>query len=117
MSISKLPSLAHRKELTKTFENSEAFEINLLISQQRTSVLDPISVRTVLSNELEKLAIYDFFNYPRLHTEVGSSPDITQLMDIVENIALVDGVPLASYARPDPGADWFSTRNTMSPGP
>ena len=113
-----LPFPAHKKEeLTNTSVNSEAFEMNLLISQKRTSVRDPISVRTVTSNELEKLAIFDFFNCPRLRTKVGSSPDMTQLMDIVENIVLVDGVPLASYARPDPEADWFSTGNTMSLGP
>ncbi len=91
--------------------------MNLLISQQRKSVLDPISVRTATPNELENLAIFDFFNYPRLRTEVTSSLDMTHLMDIVENVTLVDGVLTASYARPDPETDWLSARNTMSLGP
>ncbi|KFZ01857.1 hypothetical protein V500_00587 [Pseudogymnoascus sp. VKM F-4518 (FW-2643)] len=83
---------------------SRAYQLNLLMVQQRRSVLEPISSITPAPNELEYLDIFDFFIYPRLN--LGKSRNIQELMVISENVQPINRSLFTHYAIPDPENDW-----------
>ncbi|KAL5353317.1 hypothetical protein ACLOAV_001353 [Pseudogymnoascus australis] len=83
---------------------SRAYELNLLMVQQRRSVLEPISIITLAPNEIEYLDVFDFFNYPRLN--LGNSRNLQEPMVIGENIQPINRSLFTHYAIPDPENDW-----------
>lgn len=66
------------------------------MSQTRHSVLSPTSSLIPGPNELEYLDIFDFFNYPRLHTKpdnlthMADKPNMGDGHDIMNSHVMVD---------------------------
>lgn len=58
------------------------------MAQQRRTVLEPTGIITAATNDLEYLAVFDFFNYPKS----------------------AETMSLPHYAIPDPGNDWSASK-------
>lgn len=87
-----------------------AYNLNLLLSQQRYSVIDATSVRTPAPVEIEYLDTFDFFNYPRLPNALRKLQNIPDSMAAAASLATVSGFTTSDFAMPNPESDWLVFR-------
>jgi hypothetical protein len=88
---------------------SSAYNLNLLLSQQRHSVIDTTSIRTPAPIELEYLDTFDFFNYPRLPNALRDLQNMPDSMAVGSSPS-VNGFPTSDFAMPSPESDWLVFR-------
>jgi hypothetical protein len=89
---------------------SAAYNLNLLLSQHRHSVVDATIVRTPAPIELEYLDAFDFFNYPRLPDALRKLRNMPDSATPPGSLASVNGFPKMDFAMPNPESDWLAFR-------
>jgi len=87
-----------------------ACHLSLLLSQQRHSVIDPISIRTPTLAEIEYLETFDFFNYPRLPAALRNLQSMPDSAMAGADSTTVSGFPISDFAMPNPESDWLVFR-------
>ena len=89
---------------------SNAYNLNLLLSQQRHSVIDATSIKTLAPVELDYLDIFDFFNYPRLPNALRNLSNVSDSANAAGSPASMTGLPSTQFATPNPESDWLVFR-------
>jgi hypothetical protein len=87
-----------------------AYNLNLLLSQQRHSVIDATSIRTPTLAEIEYLETFDFFNYPRLPAALRNLQSMPGSAMAGADSTSVSGFPTSDFAMPNPESDWLVFR-------
>jgi hypothetical protein len=87
-----------------------AYNLNLLLSQQRHSVIDATSIRSPTVAEIEYLDTFDFFNYPRLPAALRNLQSMPDSVMAGADSTSVNGFPTSDFAMPNPESDWLVFR-------
>jgi hypothetical protein len=87
-----------------------AYNLNLLLSRQRHSVIDATSIRTPTPAEIEYLDTFDFFNYPRLPAALRNLQSMPDSAMTGADSTSVNSFPTTDFTMPNPESDWLVFR-------
>ncbi|RDW57633.1 hypothetical protein BP6252_13715 [Coleophoma cylindrospora] len=102
MTGSHSPSHQHKARMLGNMRKV-AYNIPILMSERRTSVLHPSIIKPLASHELEYFDVFGSFNYPRL-------PTAAYRVSNYGTVVPIEGSPPLDFKAPDPQSDWTTFR-------